>query len=42
MQYIAGIDIGGTKMAVSIADRNGPLVYLTEATVKLGNSRAPA
>jgi|SRR5690606_31274789 len=42
MQYIAGIDIGGTKMAVSIADRNGPLVHLTEATVKLGNSRAPA
>ncbi|GGC14415.1 sugar kinase [Oxalicibacterium flavum] len=42
MQYIAGIDIGGTKMAVSIADRNGPLVRIAEATVKLGTPRAPA
>ncbi|WP_293779710.1 ROK family protein [uncultured Oxalicibacterium sp.] len=42
MQYIGGIDIGGTKMAALIADRDGPLVRISEATVKLGTERAPA
>lgn len=42
MQYIGGIDIGGTKMAALVADRNGPLIRITDATAKLGTNRAPA
>ena len=42
MQYIGGIDIGGTKMAVVVADSNGPLIRITEPTAKEGTSRAPA
>lgn len=40
--YIGGLDIGGTKMAAIIADINGPLVRVVEATVKTGTPRAPA
>ncbi len=40
--YIGGLDIGGTKMAATIADRNGPRVRIAEPTVKSGTQRAPA
>jgi glucokinase len=40
--YIGGLDIGGTKMAATIADINGPLVRVVEATAKTGTARAPA
>lgn len=39
-EYIAGIDIGGTKIAATVAGINGPLVRLTEPTVKTGTERA--
>jgi glucokinase len=34
--YIAGLDIGGTKMAATIADANGPIARVTQLTVKKG------
>ncbi len=39
-QYIAGVDIGGTKMAVIIATIDSLLVRITEPTVKTGTVRA--
>lgn len=41
-EYIGGIDIGGTKMAATIASREGLLARVTQATVKEGSPRAPA
>lgn len=38
--YIAGLDIGGTKIAAMIAAPDGPLVRLTQPTVKAGSVRA--
>lgn len=40
--YIAGLDIGGTKISATIADLNGPLVRLAAPTAKSGTNRAPA
>lgn len=40
--YIGGLDIGGTKMAATIADSTGPLVRVVAPTVKSGSNRAPA
>ncbi|MDO9422436.1 MAG: ROK family protein [Herminiimonas sp.] len=40
--YIGGLDIGGTKIAATIADSTGPLVRVQAPTVKSGNNRAPA
>lgn len=34
--YIAALDIGGTKMAASIADASGPLLRVTQATQRSG------
>ncbi len=39
--YLCGLDIGGTKMAATVADRNGPLARVTEPTTKSGTNRAP-
>lgn len=39
--HIGGLDIGGTKMAATVATRDGPLVRLTEPTAKTGTPRAP-
>lgn len=39
---IGGLDIGGTKMAAIVADRNGPLARVTAPTAKTGSNRAPA
>lgn len=39
-QLIAGVDIGGTKVAVMLAGMDGPLVRLTEPTAKSGTVRA--
>jgi len=39
--YIGGLDIGGTKMAATIAGAEGPLARVTELTVKSGDARAP-
>lgn len=39
---IGGLDIGGTKMAATVADANGPLARVTAPTVKTGSERAPA
>lgn len=38
--YIGALDIGGTKVAASIADESGPLFRLTEPTVKSGPAEA--
>jgi len=38
--FIGALDIGGTKIAVTIADANGPLAKLTQATVKVGTPDA--
>lgn len=40
--YIGGLDIGGTKMAATIADSTGPLIRIAEPTAKTGSNRAPA
>ncbi|HTH45225.1 MAG TPA: ROK family protein [Oxalicibacterium sp.] len=40
--YIGGLDIGGTKMAATIASADGPLARVTALTVKSGTERAPA
>lgn len=39
-QYIAGLDIGGTKIAVTVADAEGILARVMELTVKTGSSDA--
>jgi glucokinase len=41
-QYIAGLDIGGTKMAAIVADASGPLARVSQPTIKSGTPRAPA
>jgi glucokinase len=38
--HIAGLDIGGTKMAATVADASGPLARVTELTVKTGSPSA--
>lgn len=38
--YIGALDIGGTKMAATIAAENGPLARITQPTVKSGSLRA--
>lgn len=40
--YIGGLDIGGTKIAATIADSTGPLIRLIAPTAKSGDHRAPA
>lgn len=40
--YIGALDIGGTKMAATIANAQGPLARVTQPTVKTGTKRAPA
>jgi glucokinase len=40
--YIAGLDIGGTKIAATIADSSGPLVRVSAPTIKSGSERALA
>lgn len=40
-QFIAALDIGGTKMAATVAGAAGPLARVTQPTVKSGTSRAP-
>jgi glucokinase len=42
MRYIAALDIGGTKMAATVANVEAPLARVTGATVKSGTSSAPA
>lgn len=39
-RYIGAIDIGGTKIAAMVANREGPLHRVMEATVKTGTNRA--
>ncbi len=39
---IAALDIGGTKMAACIADASGPLLRVTQATLKSGTPEAVA
>lgn len=39
--YIGGLDIGGTKMAATIAGADGPLARVVAPTVKTGTNRAP-
>ncbi|MDQ9171959.1 ROK family protein [Oxalobacteraceae bacterium R-40] len=41
-RFIAALDIGGTKMAATVASKDAPLSRVTQATVKIGTSRAPA
>ncbi|HTN66690.1 MAG TPA: ROK family protein [Burkholderiaceae bacterium] len=38
--YIGALDIGGTKLAASIANAGGPLARVTQATQKTGSERA--
>jgi glucokinase len=38
--YIGALDIGGTKIAATVANADGPLVRLTQPTVKTGTPRA--
>lgn len=38
--YIAALDIGGTKMAAMVAGREGPLARVSQPTVKSGTTRA--
>ncbi len=38
--YVASLDIGGTKMAACIADADGPLLRITQATVQSGEPDA--
>lgn len=39
-RYIAGVDIGGTKVAVTVANFDGPLARIAEPTVRTGTVRA--
>ena len=39
-EWIAAIDIGGSKIAVTLADASGPRHRLIQPTVKTGTSRA--
>ena len=39
-EWIAAIDIGGSKIAVTLADASGPRYRLIQPTVKTGTSRA--
>lgn len=41
-RLIGALDIGGTKMAASVASAEGPLARVTEPTVKSGSPRALA
>ncbi len=41
-EVICGLDIGGTKMAATVANANGPIVRMVQATVKSGSSDALA
>jgi glucokinase len=38
--YIGALDIGGTKIAATVADSAGPLARVTQPTVKTGSPRA--
>lgn len=38
--YIGALDIGGTKVAATVADASGPLARVTQPTVKTGSPRA--
>lgn len=38
--HLASIDIGGTKLSVTVASRSGPLVRIMQPTVKTGLPRA--
>jgi glucokinase len=38
--HLGALDIGGTKIAATVANADGPLVRLTQPTVKTGSSRA--
>lgn len=38
--YIGALDIGGTKIAASVADASGPLARVSEPTIKTGTPRA--
>jgi glucokinase len=40
--YIGALDIGGTKIAATVASAQGPLARITQPTVKTGTSDAPA
>ena len=40
--FIASLDIGGTKMAACVADTSGPLLRLTQATIRSGTSNVIA
>lgn len=40
VEYIGAIDIGGTKIAASVAGPEGPLARITQPTVKTGTVRA--
>lgn len=39
---IGGVDIGGTKIAVTVANSEGPLARITAPTIKTGSERAVA
>jgi len=39
-EYIAALDIGGTKMAAMVASRDGPLARISQPSVKSGSARA--
>ncbi|OWW19806.1 ROK family protein [Noviherbaspirillum denitrificans] len=39
-EYIAALDIGGTKMAAMVASRDGPLARISQPSIKSGTSRA--
>ena len=38
-EYIAALDIGGTKMAAMVASREGPLARISQPSVKSGSNR---
>lgn len=40
--FIAALDIGGTKMAACIADASGPLLRITQPTIRSGEPEAVA
>jgi glucokinase len=40
VEYIAALDIGGTKLAAMVAGRTGPLARVSQPTVKSGTVRA--
>lgn len=39
-EFIAAVDIGGTKMAAMVAGRSGPLARVSQPTIKSGTERA--